>query len=477
MLERSVDTTALALGDDGAAYLGLMTPLVADGQRIVDAVLSPLSPAAGAGRCRRSPGSGSSAISPADRFARRRFATDEAQAPAWPGCRPTRCCRSAHRARPASAWCWACWATSSGWPMAKGGSQAIADALVSLLLADGGEVVVGHPGAHAGRRPAGRVDPARPLAPPGARPRRRPPAGSLPAPAQPVPLRRRGVEGRLGPRRPDPVDRPRLRPGRHRARLRHRGRGGRGRARRAARAAIPSGPMVLLAQQSLFDPTRAPAGEQNAWGYCHVPNGSTVDMTDRIEAQIERFAPGFRDRILARHVMGPAAIERHDANYVGGDISSGRVDLRQLVTRPVAVALAVAHAGRRPLPLRRLDPAGPRRPRHGRLARGPGRPRRLRRLTRRRADAPVSADRGRAGEAATAGSPRPRWPGAGWRGRGPGRPGGGPGAGGAGPTGGRSRPRWRRAAARVSGEPPPPTLVVASSCSVAISWWILSRTS
>jgi len=98
----------------------------------------------------------------------------------------------------------------------------------------------------------------------------------------------------------------------------------------------PERPMVLLAQQSLFDPTRAPAGEHNAWGYCHVPNGSTVDMTDRIEAQIERFAPGFRDRILARHVMGPAAIERHDANYIGGDISSGRVDLRQLVTRPVA---------------------------------------------------------------------------------------------------------------------------------------------
>ncbi|RDJ93782.1 hypothetical protein B4Q13_19530, partial [Lacticaseibacillus rhamnosus] len=72
----------------------------------------------------------------------------------------------------------------------------------------------------------------------------------------------------------------------------------------------PERPMVLLAQQSRFDPTRAPAGEHNAWAYCHVPNGSSTDMTARIEAQVERFAPGFRDRIVARHVMGPAAIER-----------------------------------------------------------------------------------------------------------------------------------------------------------------------
>jgi phytoene dehydrogenase-like protein len=91
---------------------------------------------------------------------------------------------------------------------------------------------------------------------------------------------------------------------------------------------------VLLAQQSLFDATRAPAGQHTGWAYCHVPNGSTVDMTDRIEAQVERFAPGFRDRIVARHVMSPAAMERHDANYIGGDISGGVADLRQFVARP-----------------------------------------------------------------------------------------------------------------------------------------------
>ncbi|HEY0069751.1 MAG TPA: FAD-dependent oxidoreductase, partial [Chloroflexia bacterium] len=93
-------------------------------------------------------------------------------------------------------------------------------------------------------------------------------------------------------------------------------------------------PFVLVAQQSLFDPTRAPRGKHTAWAYCHVPNGSTVDMTARIEAQIERFAPGFRDRILARHVMSPAYMQSYNANYIGGDINGGVQDLRQLFTRP-----------------------------------------------------------------------------------------------------------------------------------------------
>lgn len=97
----------------------------------------------------------------------------------------------------------------------------------------------------------------------------------------------------------------------------------------------PERPFVLLAQQSLFDTTRAPDGKQTAWAYCHVPNGSTTDMSERIEAQIERFAPGFRDRILARSVMSPAVLESHNANYIGGDINGGLPDLRQMFTRPV----------------------------------------------------------------------------------------------------------------------------------------------
>ncbi len=97
----------------------------------------------------------------------------------------------------------------------------------------------------------------------------------------------------------------------------------------------PERPYVLVAQQSLFDPTRAPAGKHTAWAYCHVPNGSTVDMTARIEAQIERFAPGFREHVLARHVMTPADMELYNANYIGGDINGGASTLRQLFTRPL----------------------------------------------------------------------------------------------------------------------------------------------
>ncbi len=98
---------------------------------------------------------------------------------------------------------------------------------------------------------------------------------------------------------------------------------------------VPERPFVLLAQPTLADPSRAPAGRHIGWAYCHVPNGSTADMTAAIEAQVERFAPGFRDRILARHAADPAALERGNASYVGGDINGGIADLRQLVFRPL----------------------------------------------------------------------------------------------------------------------------------------------
>ena len=93
-------------------------------------------------------------------------------------------------------------------------------------------------------------------------------------------------------------------------------------------------PFVLLSQPTLFDPSRAPAGKHVAWGYCHVPSGSTVNMLDRVEQQIERFAPGFRDCVLGRSVLAPADIEAHNANLVGGDIAGGVTDLRQFFTRP-----------------------------------------------------------------------------------------------------------------------------------------------
>src|SRR5262249_31332577 len=95
-------------------------------------------------------------------------------------------------------------------------------------------------------------------------------------------------------------------------------------------------PFVLLAQPSLFDSTRTPEGKHTAWAYCHIPNCWTVDMLDKIENQIERFAPGFRDCVLARHVLSPARLESMDANLVGGDINGGAMDTGQFLFRPTA---------------------------------------------------------------------------------------------------------------------------------------------
>lgn len=102
------------------------------------------------------------------------------------------------------------------------------------------------------------------------------------------------------------------------------------------RGRVPEEPYVLVGQQSYFDRSRAPAGKHTLWAYCHVPSGSTVDMTGRVEAQIERFAPGFKDTIVARNTMTTEEVEAHNSNYVGGDINGGVQDLGQLFTRPVA---------------------------------------------------------------------------------------------------------------------------------------------
>ena len=101
-----------------------------------------------------------------------------------------------------------------------------------------------------------------------------------------------------------------------------------------ARGMISDKPFVILVQPTLFDPTRAPAGRHTAWAYCHVPNGSTVDITSRIEDQIERFAPGFRDCVLARRLLAPATLESMDANLVGGDINGGALSVQQMLFRP-----------------------------------------------------------------------------------------------------------------------------------------------
>ena len=97
----------------------------------------------------------------------------------------------------------------------------------------------------------------------------------------------------------------------------------------------PERPFAIVAQPTLFDSSRAPAGKHVAWGYCHVPNGSATDMTDRLESQIERFAPGFKDRIIAKSVMSPNELEAYNENYVGGDIAGGAMTWRQIVARPM----------------------------------------------------------------------------------------------------------------------------------------------
>jgi phytoene dehydrogenase-like protein len=96
----------------------------------------------------------------------------------------------------------------------------------------------------------------------------------------------------------------------------------------------PEKPFVLLTQPTIVDPSRAPAGKHTAWAYCHVPNGSEKDMTQAIENQVERFAPGFKDIIVARHTMDTAQMEAHNPNYIGGDINGGAIDIGQLFTRP-----------------------------------------------------------------------------------------------------------------------------------------------
>jgi phytoene dehydrogenase-like protein len=106
-----------------------------------------------------------------------------------------------------------------------------------------------------------------------------------------------------------------------------------------ARGEVHERPFVLFVQPTLFDPSRAPAGRHTAWAYCHVPNRCSLDLTDRIERQVERFAPGFRDRILSRSALTPADFERRNANLVGGDINGGMMDLRQVFARPVAKPL------------------------------------------------------------------------------------------------------------------------------------------
>jgi phytoene dehydrogenase-like protein len=223
---------------------------------------------------------------------------------------------------------------ASGWPLARGGSQRIADALASLLRGLGGEISVGDRVDSLDRFGAERAI----LFDTSAATLERIAGARLPARYRRALRRFRRGPGvfKLDYALSGPV--PWSAPECRRAGTVHVGGTFAEIAASEARVAAgghPERPFVLVAQQSLFDPTRAPPGKHTLWAYCHVPNGSEVDMTARIEAQLERFAPGFADVVLARAVTGPGKLEAYNANCAGGDISGGAYGGMQFFARPV----------------------------------------------------------------------------------------------------------------------------------------------
>jgi phytoene dehydrogenase-like protein len=334
VLERSIDATCATLGSDGEAYQRLMAPLVNDADSLVPDFLGPL----------RLPGKplslarfGFSAVRSATGLANSLFRVPAARA-LFAGCAAHSCLRLEQPISAAIGLVLMLAGHVAGWPLARGGSQAIADALARYFESLGGEIETDR-----------RIDAFSEL----------PSAAAVlfdVTPKQlarickdelPAGYRRRLDRYRYGPgvfkldlALDGPI--PWKDPSCARAATVHLG--GTLEEIAAVEAAViegrhPERPYVLVAQQSLFDASRAPPGQHTAWAYCHVPSGSTVDMTDRIEAQLQRFAPGFRDRIAARSRMSTADFEAYNSNYVGGDIAGGVTDLGQLFARPVARAV------------------------------------------------------------------------------------------------------------------------------------------
>ena len=337
LLERSLDATAESLGtSDGRAYRRLVAPLVEGWDAVQTVVLGPYPPGrrelAGLARTlgpRTLQRSARAALGDARSFAESTFAGRRARA-FFAG-------HAAHsilplERRPSAAFglVLAVLGHVQGWPFPRGGARLLADALTAALVEAGGTLCTGSPVDELPRNGVVLADvmPRELLRIAGSRLPERygrelrryrhgPGAFKLDwALAGPIPWRaaecRRAGTVHLGGSL-DEIS--------------------------ASEWAAWSGrhadrPFVLLAQQSLFDETRAPPGRHTAWAYCHVPNGSSVDMTERIEAQVERFAPGFRDLVLARSALGPAQLEAHNRNLVGGDLNGGAQDLGQLVFRP-----------------------------------------------------------------------------------------------------------------------------------------------
>jgi phytoene dehydrogenase-like protein len=330
MLERSVDETARGLGADAAAYRRLFGPLVLSADELFGQILGPLRPPRHPLVMARF---GAGALRSASGLARSRFTGERARA-LFAGCAAHSMLSLTTPASAAFGMVLAVTAHRVGWPVARGGSQRLVDALASQLRSLGGEIqtarwVESLDEVEAHTPVLLDVTPRQLLRLAGARL----PAGygrrlgryrygpgvfkldwalEAPIPWSAAEVLRAGTVHLAGTLDEIVASEEAAVRGRHADR-----------------------PFVLLVQPTLFDPTRAPDGRHTAWAYCHVPQGSTRDMTEAIESQVERFAPGFRDLILGRSVMDSAEVERRNPNYVGGDINGGVQDLRQLFTRPV----------------------------------------------------------------------------------------------------------------------------------------------
>jgi phytoene dehydrogenase-like protein len=330
-LERDLGDTARGLGADGPSWARLLRPFLERWEPLLDDLLAPL-------HVPRHPllmaRFGLRGLRPAERLMDAAFSGDRARL-LFGG-------MAAHGFLPLSAPPTAAFGLvlalaghAVGWPLARGGAAAIAGALVAHLESLGGRIVTGTPVRRLDQLPSARVTlldltPRQVLRIAGDRlPRRY---------AQALERYRYGAAAfKIDWALSGPI--PWLAPECARAATVHLVGDRRALARATDapwRGDHAERPLVLLAQPTRFDPTRAPPGQHVAWAYCHVPHGSSVDMTERIEAQVERFAPGFRDLILHRSALPPASLERHNPNLVGGDINGGVQDLRQLFARPAA---------------------------------------------------------------------------------------------------------------------------------------------
>jgi phytoene dehydrogenase-like protein len=331
LAHRDVEATAAGLGRDRDVYRRLIGPLVNDWPRLLPDLLAPIRIPLSPPRAIRLARFGLVALQSASLVARR-FQGARARA-LFAGAAPHSLIGLREPASAASAVVMLASAHADGWPFPAGGAGRIAQALADELTARGGTIHVERRVKQLDDLPPHRV-----------------------ALFDVTPRQLLAIAGdRISGRYRRALERYRYGPGVFKLDLAIQGaipwRAGElegagtvhlggtfeeiARSERAVAAGrVPDRPFVLLAQQSLFDRSRAPDGRNTVWAYCHVPNGSTADMTDMILGQIERFAPGFRERILSTVATGPAELEAYNPNDVGGDIGGGRNDLGQLLTRP-----------------------------------------------------------------------------------------------------------------------------------------------